>query len=995
MSLQLFALISFAIYAFLQFYSIPKSERALQLDLSPNRLSKNITVSVLSVVRGACLMFFIASLLVMLIMYLSNLGGNATTIAEVASSIDTMKSWKTTVSKFGVSWGIASVLILLLSLLIYAYRQSKIKVENVFDKMYKSEFARLEKEFDEGRLTDMETTPPIAKEQRHLEEIRARLEKHNKLQAGGGVDPEEIARLEKEFDEGRLTDLEPTPEIIKEYEHLSKLRFILENPDKVEFPENIDPNEVLQKLNIDAQLSFAKLRHLEIQRRVQPFTKEEIKSLKLEEKRSLAKIKNFEIERRIKLTISEDEAELPKPVTFWDKLQTFFISKGLMNNLGRTTRLVYLLGLLLLIPSLLSVYSGQIGDRLSTNIVQLEHLQLDFSANEVDQEYQKAVASSSEEDKDYELSEEDEAVVEEVATLFESSLAESYLRVSQVSRASRFSLRSNIVKNELLRKFAQNSRSVKQMNSGSSAKNVRGTEKTVLKTSENLAVLDKEPRLSDNLRKDLRKAVKKNPSLISKLRGEMNSFQAPVKRRDISRALVKQTFGTAISDVADNELGKFVSKSIDEFNRRELAKLNEIQSKRFATKIVKGESLGEAINSVKASAEHARIESNMRSVINEMPIQDINNKLRQQPPAVQARTEPHVRTASASQRIENLSRNIPAGNRVVNADALGSFDDWFPSQQGVNEQMPRNQLQKKLSPHSTRYTSRASTRSFTRARSFTRLRGFSRVGGVLIGQDEPLNEGKVDYQDFSWKISGDKIQINLIDQDGKTHVSQNYKVPLAYYALNYASDGRPLAVTMVSAPPMRELKILLHPTLIDNPLGYRMIELDRFVDQFTGDDMQRRKASELVYAFNALYKIAWASRAKASVDNSDASALELMSVNQVINSILEDDQTLELAKIGLSNQSKLGNASQSPLAAKTEFYDVSLVNQVKEAATNSSSINSFISKIKSHYGSMYSGSVSEYTMEKAFKGLPDFQIWSGVRELKYSLDPEKSSHVER
>jgi len=101
-----------------------------------------------------------------------------------------------------------------------------------------------------------------------------------------------------------------------------------------------------------------------------------------------------------------------------------------------------------------------------------------------------------------------------------------------------------------------------------------------------------------------------------------------------------------------------------------------------------------------------------------------------------------------------------------------------------------------------------------------------------------------------------------VSADGAELRSAPFPASIAYQALNYAADGRPLAVTMATAKPLPELKILLHPTLLDTSLGARIVDLDRLVDKHTGEtpDHFREVATLRVTYEHALYQLAWAQR---------------------------------------------------------------------------------------------------------------------------------------
>src|SRR6185436_18559571 len=153
--------------------------------------------------------------------------------------------------------------------------------------------------------------------------------------------------------------------------------------------------------------------------------------------------------------------------------------------------------------------------------------------------------------------------------------------------------------------------------------------------------------------------------------------------------------------------------------------------------------------------------------------------------------------------------------------------------------------------------------SFARSRSFARLRGFSRIGGVLIGRDPDAapDEPPLDVRDLRWERSAENPRVwrfKLIHGDGKETTSRYFHDDLLFRALAYAADGRPVGVTMVSASPLWDLKILVHPALLDSGLGQRIIDLDRFVDQFTGMLVERRQAHQDIDGQIRIYSFAWA-----------------------------------------------------------------------------------------------------------------------------------------
>ena len=148
------------------------------------------------------------------------------------------------------------------------------------------------------------------------------------------------------------------------------------------------------------------------------------------------------------------------------------------------------------------------------------------------------------------------------------------------------------------------------------------------------------------------------------------------------------------------------------------------------------------------------------------------------------------------------------------------------------------------------------------ARSFSRLVGFRRIGGVLIGRP-PSAEPHLDFTGFDWQNTG-QVKLTLKRGDGRNIVLGPFRPEIVHLAMACAADGRPITATMVTAAPLRELKILLHPALEDTAIGCRAIEVDRLVDRFAGSSeagtppSPREVESFRVQSFLELYHWAWA-----------------------------------------------------------------------------------------------------------------------------------------
>lgn len=287
-----------------------------------------------------------------------------------------------------------------------------------------------------------------------------------------------------------------------------------------------------------------------------------------------------------------------------------------------------------------------------------------------------------------------------------------------------------------------------------------------------------------------------------------------------------------------------------------------------------------------------------------------------------ARPDPHMDRSA----VEDVLRQSASAGRALAAVALSSYDGIFPSLRGqaaltqeamvlravdreladrqfgpppsvvertISPAPPHTELPRRPEPASgdvppTRppvkhppgsgpmeLTIRMSPSETTgrariaRAHSYSRLRGFARVGGVLIGRDPETSIAvpKIDIIDFHFSISpmpNSDLMLEVEHGDGTRVMLGPYNPAIAHFALAYAADGRPTTVSMISAEPLHDLKVLLHPALVDTGLGCRAIRLDQFVDEFgwhePGVGTSRKQASDEHHGLIALFRKAWAER---------------------------------------------------------------------------------------------------------------------------------------
>ena len=293
----------------------------------------------------------------------------------------------------------------------------------------------------------------------------------------------EYNRVKDLWDNDKLQPLPPTPEIEKIQGEVHNTRELLANIDNVKIPQGT----TREKLKSDNETYLSTLYGL---------------------------WRELEIRRRIDVNLDEDTVELPKPFTYWEKFQVFLFSKGLVKNINRGSRLVYLVAIALLVPSLISVYSTSIGNTIGERLVELRDLQVDLDVSNVQADLESKIEQLGEE-KEEELSEEDLQVIDATADALEETIAEAYIAGTAIHASTRYTIRSRLVQDKVLARFASRSPSnIEKLPSGARASNLSSAEAELLNASEE-ALDGKKVRIDkdDVVRTNLKKAARRKPDL--------------------------------------------------------------------------------------------------------------------------------------------------------------------------------------------------------------------------------------------------------------------------------------------------------------------------------------------------------------------------------------------------------------------------------------------------------------------------------------------------
>ena len=116
-----------------------------------------------------------------------------------------------------------------------------------------------------------------------------------------------------------------------------------------------------------------------------------------------------------------------------------------------------------------------------------------------------------------------------------------------------------------------------------------------------------------------------------------------------------------------------------------------------------------------------------------------------------------------------------------------------------------------------------------------------KVRGVLFGRD--LQSDSLNVTDIEWSIDEQDGEVPTmlslsLTIDGERRPIGSFPAGIVNQALRYAADQRVVATTITSGDGEIIGRVTyLHPVLEDTPLGCRVVEADRFIDQFTDETL--------------------------------------------------------------------------------------------------------------------------------------------------------------
>jgi len=453
---------------------------------------------------------------------------------------------------------------------------------------------------------------------------------------------------------------------------------------------------------------------------------------------------------------------------------------------------------------------------------------------------------------------------------------------------------------------------------------------------------------------------------------QSGSFQRPTATRNVLLGLSEHLAGASLGEIKSE-----IISAVNPADREGYIRGTETRMYRTLSALHDTASLEEAIQLAKADppsrpsfteSQFQRIRTWIRDDIAAVDRFPLDEGLMGHPASVKTPDEPHVFSRKATELVEQFSRaqlatastsaqDVEAQLAILEqqAEPLAKYEDYFPTQEGAELKTDRGQAVSRNAARAAKanraaYSQRIASRStanYRRGRSFSRLRGFRRIGGVLIGSD-PTQLGQLDYEslfdatppigrktgldlvDLNWKTDDAFVTLTTVDREGEEIESPRYPRVLAELALAYAADGRPTTVTMVKNSALDDWRIMLHPVLVDTPLGYEAIELDRFVDRFTGDTEWRSEWENRVRHQFDLYTYARLKRLSL-LEQLGVYRGQLEPLAGRIKSELQDFDRDSLQYL-IQEPELLNSIESGPLKDKTEFFDPELVDSVLSAS---------------------------------------------------------------
>ena len=682
------------------------------------------------------------------------------------------------------------------------------------------------------------------------------------------------------------------------------------------------------------------------------------------------------------------DTSLDEPATVeesgFGRVLLFFSSVGMLRSLKGLGRVTATVGLLLLLPASMTIGLPQIQDATEARLLSLnetvERLELELDRDSVDREYESLMVDAEPEA----LTPDDEQAIDEIASIFESEVVHTrFLQGARALRASAQVARSIArarARNDILEASGSHPKAQSQSVRSSP---IELLEQRVLALNAE-ATGRRQPVTSygEQLRADLRDAVPRMDRAVwaevrTGVGDYVRSFQQAPNPRDVRAMMLSDVLGHVIGGVdADGPVEKLLQRGAVEFTGELAEAAYRTESRRFMVALAQSQDVSQALSSLSRAPRPmpSAAMTQMRLSVENIPAPE---EISVRPSSLSVIPRSEVDEAAAQRAVQRIAQ-IRGTTSASAADALLVFGDLFPGQPNEPVNSVRGRAVSKLSPSVSGASLQA---GYARARNYKRLRGFSRIGGVILGRP-PQSGTSLEAEKLEWTVTDRDVVLRLILADGSRRELGRYDPAIVHNALAYAADGRVTTVTMVTAEPLDDLRILLHPALVDTGLGCSAIRLDQLADeasvlnQSLGD--LRETAIADVYGEHAAYVRAWGVR---MLQLSDLQSTK-RHYEEVGDSLLLRERATQITDSDDGIAPELPATSFDFLLSSPEFYDERLVNAIRQCGS-SESVGVFDDCIRA----TATADVYESDTSASWAApYPQFVPWSGVREQPWVVD---------
>lgn len=723
----------------------------------------------------------------------------------------------------------------------------------------------------------------------------------------------------------------------------------------------------------------------------------------------------LDVQRRLNIEIDPEEVQHAKPKNFMGKLNIFFISRGLMSNIRGLSKFMFSASVLLLIPSMMVAASPVINEIVEKKYYELDDklVQLEIKVSLEDSRQKWEQLLKPEKDNN-EISSDDEKILDELAREFESETiyvrSAAQLGIQAANLATRVSIKNHGVKKGILTAVAKNKSNTIVIDR-SNFQTTQPITHEILRAQDHINTSQVPvTEFGKKFRGDLETIAKDNKTLWKNIKQKASthakSYQKVASLREIKGMMVSNVLGNTMNSInIDSEFGKQIQGGISNISSDAANRIYEIESKRYMTALVKSESLQAVKESLQSAEYRSYTKSEQRYIkqgLQSLPSDNhLYSSLENYPPSIERIPHSNIDFKSSQDTLVKLA-SLDSNGRIHPAafEAMSNFNDYFPAYQGAENNTPKSNALKNSGngfnkSKSSNQSKTQSQRNFVRARSYASLKGYSRVGGVLIGREPEKSNDDLNITDINWNINGNKVTLELIDINGKTNKLGPFKKKITNLALAYAADGRATTVTMVTANPLTELKILLHPTLEDTPLGCKAIEIDQVTDSYTNrykaaEKVRSEEVSNAITLIN-LYNLSRALRINTLRDDflNQYSGIQPELADFVRQATNGYESIFKNSNIVNDSDHVLKNKDQSfeLYSQKSEFFDPELVSHIKSCHNINRSLEEYskcLNRKVLNYKYEYFNDENLNWVAPATQAQP----WSGVREIPYLLDSD-------